>query len=137
MASFSFAPLPPIDTVNQHTIFLIIAGLCLVCFILTALNDEHGDNLSPTTRVLVVITAASALVSWNTGEIIQYKNETTTGTFAGYVAEGYTERQTSGKTTSNVAVHNTYVVYMVEGSRVLFRSSVGVQYPDTVVLYKN
>jgi hypothetical protein len=64
-------------------------------------------------------------------------NEQVTGEFVQYVAEGYNETIRSGKTTKQVDVHNTYVVYKVNGQLVMLQSKVGQTYPERAVLYKN
>jgi hypothetical protein len=66
-----------------------------------------------------------------------FVNEQVTGELVQYVAEGYNETVRSGKTTKQVDVHNTYVVYRVEGKTVMLQSKVGQSYPERVILYKN
>ncbi len=73
----------------------------------------------------------------DTGSITAYKNESVQGVFVGFVAEGYNEARASGKTIRHVDVHNTYVVYEVDGKRVLFEAQRGLEYPQIAMLYRN
>ena len=87
--------------------------------------------------LLCIPVGIAAAVSWNTGEYKEYTNTRVEGTFVGFQAEGYNVEERNGKHTRRVDKHFTYVVYEVNGNRVLFSASQGTEYPTTAVLYRN
>lgn len=134
--TYTFFPIPPIDTVHNH------AGLFIVCMVSTfgLFIGFFNFNSDEFKRIFVIVAAAigiSSFVSFHTGSITEYKNEPVKGEFVGFVAEGYNEARASGKSIRHVDVHNTYVVYEVDGTRVLFEATRGLAYPQIATLYRN
>lgn len=130
---------PLADIPPSHSGFwfmLVMVGLIWIYMVLA--EDERG------LRVLYTIAAAgviwiSWLVSyeWTDQTTKVHKNEQVTGEFVQFVAEGWSESRTNGKTTRQVDVHKTYVVYRINGSEVLFEANTGTEYPRRAVFYKN
>lgn len=134
--TYTFFPTPPIDTVHNHAGLFIVCLFCTFALLISFFNfDSYAFK-----RVFVILAAAigiSSFISFHTGSITEYKNEPVKGKFVEFVAEGYNEARASGKTIRHVDVHNTYVVYEVDGKRVLFKAQLGLEYPQTATLYRN
>lgn len=132
---YTFAPIPPLDTINDHSGLVMVTGFIVLCFlIMWSTEDLDGWMLAVLCAIPIGI---AAVVSYNTGTYTEYRNEQVEGTLIGFVAEGYNEARTSGKSTRRVDVHHTYVEYEVDGQRVLFSATTGQTYPKKAVLYKN
>lgn len=135
--SYTFTPIPAIDTINNHTGFVIVMVIMLVIFILIWASNDDDFNMYKVFILCSVPVAIAALVSWNTGEYKEFANTKVEGKFIGFVAEGHRVSERHGKTTRMVDKHYTYVEYEVEGNRVLFHSKTGNVYPKIAVIYKN
>ena len=135
--SYTFNPIPAVDTINNHSGFVLVTVIMLVIFILIWASNDDDLNMYKVFILCSVPVAIAAAVSWNTGSYTEYANTKVEGKFIGFVAEGYSVSERHGKTTRMVDKHYTYVEYEVEGNRVLFRSSTGTVYPKIAVLYKN
>ena len=134
---YTFSPLAAVNTIDNHAGFFVIAAITLFAFVIVWANNDEELNMYKVFVLFSIPVFVAAAVSWNTGTYAEYRNERVIGTFAGYIAEGYNVDERSGKTTRRVDKHFTYVVYEVNGSRILFPASTGTEYPKTAVLYKN
>ena len=135
--TYTFNPIPAVDTINNHGGFMIVTAFAVFAFILVCINNDDEWNLYKVFVLFSIPVAISAAISWNTGTYFEYANNKVEGKFIGFVAEGYSVSERSGKTTRMVDKHYTYVEYEVEGNRVLFHGATGTVYPKIAVLYKN
>ena len=134
---YTFQPIPPVDTINNHGGFMIVSCIMFVVFVAMLINNDEEFNMYKVFVLLCIPVGIAAGVSWNTGEYKEYANTRVEGKFIGFQAEGYNVEERSGKTTRRVDKHFTYVVYEVNGNRVLFSANQGIEYPKTAVLYRN
>lgn len=133
---YSFAPLASIPV--DHTGFGIIVTFVLIALIMSVFVEGWAYALVLSVPgALVCLIAYCVSYVWTDQTPKVFPNVPVTGEFVQYVAEGYNETVRSGKTTKQVDVHNTYVVYKVEGRLVMLQIKVGSSYPENVVLYKN
>jgi hypothetical protein len=133
--TYTFFPVPPVDTLNDHVGLFIVSLVMVFGLVIVFFNDVC--DFRRMFVVCLVVFCLCAGISCNTGSITTYKNEAVQATFVGFVAEGYNEARASGKTIRHVDVHNTYVVYEVDGKRVLFDAQRGLEYPQIAMLYRN
>ena len=70
---------------------------------------------------------------WTNQEAKYYANVQVKAELVGFQPEGYNER--SGK--SRADRHYMYVVYSVNGEKVILKATEGITYPQTAILYKN
>ena len=137
---YTFAPLPPINTLDQHGGLLAAFCLCLFIVLIAMSILEDSSVTVKSFAVIICFFLPLSYVtykSFTTGEITERANVKVEAKLVGFVAEGYNESQGSGKHTKRVDVHNTYVVYEVDGTRTLFPASTGMSYPETAILYRN
>lgn len=134
---YTVAPIPPIDTINDHTGFYFITIFCVILFVMVWASNDEDLNMYKVFVLFSVPCAISAVISWNTGTYTEYRNTKVEGKFIGFVAEGYNVTERSGKHTRHVDKHYTYVEYEIEGNRVLFHGATGTVYPKIGVFYKN
>jgi hypothetical protein len=133
---YSFQPLASIPV--DHTGFGIIVTFVLIALIMSVFVEGWAYALVLSVPgALVCLIAYCVSYVWTDQTPKVFPNVPVTGEFVQYVAEGYNETVRSGKTTKQVDVHNTYVVYKVEGRLVMLQIKVGSSYPENVVLYKN
>ena len=133
---YSFAPLASIPV--DHTGFGIIVTFVLIAVVMSIFVEGWAYALVLSVPgALVCLIAYCVSYVWTNQDPKVFPNVPVTGEFVQYVAEGYNETVRSGKTTKQVDVHNTYVVYKVEGRLVMLQIKVGSSYPEFVVLYKN
>ena len=133
---YTFQPLASIPV--DHTGFGIICFLAIAVVILTGMFDDWATAVVFSVPcALVALLAYCVSYVWTDQTPKTFKNEQVIGEFVQYVAEGYNETIRSGKSTKQVDVHNTYVVYKVDGQLVMLQSKVGQTYPERAVLYKN
>ena len=133
---YSFAPLAAIPV--DHTGFGIIATFVVFAVVLSIFVEGWRYALVLSVPgALIALLAYCVSYVWTDQTPKTFKNEQVVGEFVQYVAEGYNETIRSGKTTKQVDVHNTYVVYRVEGKTVMLQSKVGQSYPERAILYKN
>jgi hypothetical protein len=100
-------------------------------------RDEIDRVLSTVVAVAVIAFSSAVSYVWTDQTTLVHKNQQVTGEFVRFVAEGWNESQSSGKTTRRVDVHKTYVIYRINGNEVLFEATTGIEYPKTAVFYKN
>lgn len=134
---YTFQPIPPVDTINNHGGFIIVSVFMALFFIIVWFNNDEEYNMYKIFVLFSIPVGIAAIVSWNTGSYKEYANTRVEGRFVEFVAEGYSVSERSGKTTRMVDKHYSYVVYEVNGSRVLFYATNGIEYPKTAILYKN
>jgi uncharacterized membrane-anchored protein len=134
---YTFQPIPPVDTVNNHAGFVIVSIIMFIVFVAILINNDEEFNMYKVFVLFCIPVGIAAWVSWNTGEYKEYANTRVEGTFVGFQAEGYNVEERSGKTTRRVDKHFTYVIYSVNGNPVLFQANQGVEYPKTAILYRN
>lgn len=133
---YTFQPLASIPV--DHTGFGIIAAFVLFAVVISIFVEGWAYALVLSVPgALVALLAYCVSYVWTDQTPKTFVNEQVTGEFVQYVAEGYNETIRSGKTTKQVDVHNTYVVYKVNGQLVMLQSKVGQTYPERAVLYKN
>jgi hypothetical protein len=133
---YTFAPLAAIPV--DHTGFGIIAAFVLIAVVISIFVEGWAYALVLSVPgALVALLAYCVSYVWTDQTPKTFVNEQVTGELVQYVAEGYNETVRSGKTTKQVDVHNTYVVYRVEGKTVMLQSKVGQSYPERAILYKN
>ena len=133
---YSFQPLASIPV--DHTGFGIIVTFVLIALVMSIFVEGWAYALVLSVPgALVCLIAYCVSYVWTDQTPKVFPNVPVTGEFVQYVAEGYNETVRSGKTTKQVDVHNTYVVYKVEGRLVMLQIKVGSSYPENVVLYKN
>ena len=133
---YSFQPLASIPV--DHTGFGIIVTFVLIALIMSVFVEGWAYALVLSVPgALVCLIAYCVSYVWTDQTPKVFPNVPVTGEFVQYVAEGYNETVRSGKTTKQVDVHNTYVVYKVEGRTVMLQIKVGSSYPERVTLYKN
>ena len=133
---YSFQPLASIPV--DHTGFGIIVTFVLIALVMSVFVEGWAYALVLSVPgALVCLIAYCVSYVWTDQTPKVFPNVPVTGEFVQYVAEGYNETVRSGKTTKQVDVHNTYVVYKVEGRLVMLQIKVGSSYPENVVLYKN
>lgn len=133
---YTFAPLASIPV--DHTGFGIIVTFVLIAVVMSIFVEGWAYALVLSVPgALVALLAYCVSYVWTDQTPKTFVNEQVTGELVQYVAEGYNETVRSGKTTKQVDVHNTYVVYRVEGKTVMLQSKVGQSYPERAILYKN
>lgn len=133
---YTFNPLAAIPV--SHEGFVILAALAVVILVISLFAEGWAYALVISVpAALVVLLAYCVSYVWTDQTPKTFVNEPVTGEFVQYVAEGYNETIRSGKTTKQQDVHNTYVVYKVNGQLVMLQSKVGQNYPTTAILYKN
>lgn len=128
---YTFNPLASIPV--NHTGFWLIVGFCIFCLVVCLFNEPKAFFVCFFISCFPVGIAYGVSYHWTNQETKVFANERVTGKFVKFEAEGYKER--SGK--SYVDRHYTYVVYNVNGNNVLLSAQSGMEYPQTVILYKN
>jgi hypothetical protein len=133
---YTFAPLASIPV--DHTGFGIIVTFVLIAVVMSIFVEGWAYALVLSVPgALIALLAYCVSYVWTDQTPKTFPNVQVTGELVQYVAEGYNETVRSGKTTKQVDVHNTYVVYRVEGKTVMLQSKVGQSYPERAILYKN
>lgn len=135
---YIYTTTPLADIPPDHSGFWVVSiAVCIIWILMILSEDERG------LKVIYTIAAAGVIwISWMVSYVwtdkttLVYKNEQVTGEFVRFVAEGWSESRQSGKTTRQVDVHKTYVVYRINGNEVLFEANRGVEYPQRAVFYK-
>lgn len=135
---YTFAPIPdvPVDHVGFYVVLTLSAWAVIAVFFNNGW-DELSSWVFATFMLVVVGIAFGVSYHWTDQNPKVYKNEPVVGEFVRYVAEGYSESRTSGKTTRQVDVHKVYVIYRVNGNDVLMEGRTGIEYPKFATLYKN
>ena len=129
--TYSLAPLVTLDTVNNHSGFQLLTFLIIA---IVLMFDYKSLLLWLIGIILILIVA---LISWNTGEIITYKNEVVTGHLVRFQPEVWAEIHNHPKNTTTSIERKMYVVYEAEGNEIIFDVDKGIPYPQSANLYKN
>lgn len=143
MAYYTTQPLPPIDTLNDHSGFVALAVICffLALFITAWLTDDMHDSGTATIIVFVIVyslmLAYPAYVSWHTGEIKTYANVPVQAELLGTYAEVQRYEYREGKSNRDVTSRYKYVIYRTPDGDVTFEAGLGIAYPRVATLYKN
>ena len=133
---YTFQPLASIPV--DHTGFGIIVTFVLIAVVMSIFVEGWRYALVLSVPgALIALLAYCVSYVWTDQTPKTFVNEQVVGEFVQYVAEGYNETRRSGKTTTRVDVHNTYVVYRVDGQLVMLQSKVGSTYPERSTLYNN
>lgn len=128
---YTFYPL--LDTSMNHTGFYIVAVVCAV-FAGAILLDMFTDGLTGSHLTVALILAFAVYVSYN----VSYNdrppiNTPVSAKLVGFQPEGYNEQ--SGKMRADR--HYMYVVYEIDGHRIIMQAREGATYPEQATLYKN
>ena len=128
---YTFNPLLPIYP--GHVGFYIICGICALILLKSAIDEFEA--FFGHVCVAVGLSGFAYFVSfvWAEQEVLYYPNVQVHAQLVGFQPEGYNEK--SGK--SRVDRHYMYVIYDVNGDRVILRAGEGLSYPQTAILYKN
>lgn len=139
MASYTFYPLPIVDSLNNHSGFELICWLVGIIVLIVSLNEDLRIEIGAKTFLLAaIVLGGTYYVSYHSGSIIVPKNEKVTANLVDNLAEGYNVTERHGKQTRHVDYHFLYVIYHVPGEgNIVFRANEGVAYPKTAVLYRN
>lgn len=133
---YTFTPLASIPV--DHTGFGIIAAFVLIAVVISIFVEGWAYALVLSVPgALIALLAYCVSYVWTDQSPKVYPNQQVTGEFVEFVAEGYNIPVQSGKTTRHVDQHEQYVVYKVDGQRIMMRATLGTTYPERVVLYKN
>lgn len=131
---YTFQPLVD-NLANSHIgfyiMFAILASIAAV--IISLWNDRNFET--GTMLIWIAILAGIGYISYKESYRPEkvYANTPVTATFVGFQPEGYNEK--SGK--SRADHHYMYVVYDINGERIILQASEGRTYPKTVTMYKN
>ena len=128
---YTFSPLLPIYP--SHVGFYIICGIC--AFIILSLVLDGFEYFFERVSVAVGLGMFAYFVSfvWSNQEVLHYANVPVNAQFVGFQPEGYNVK--SGK--SRADRHYLYVIYDVNGEKVILHAGEGLSYPPIAVLYKN
>lgn len=132
---YTFVPLESIPA--SHSGFFFVVFIC-AAILLSALSNFRESFFACFFYCAVVCGVAYGVsYHWTDQSAKVFANEKVIGTFVKFETEGYNETTRSGKTTTHVDRHLTYVVYSVNGNNILLNATAGVEYPQRAVLYKN
>lgn len=129
--TYSLSPIETLDTINRHAGFQLLTFLIIV----VVLMFDYKSLLLWLSGIILVL--IGALISWNTGEIIVYKNEVVTGHLVRFQPEVWSEVHNHPKNTTTSIERKMYVVYEAEGNEIIFDADKGIAYPQSAQLYKN
>ena len=133
---YTFNPLASIPV--SHEGFVIICVFALVVIAISLFTEGLTYALVVSVpAALVVLLAYNVSYTWTDQTPKTFVNQQVTADLVEFVAEGYAVDERHGKSTYRVDKHNSYVVYKVDGQRVLLPATLGQTYPDRAVLYKN
>lgn len=133
---YSFNPIADIPVDHSGFIFIAVAALVVIVFMMIE-DGLVGVIMGLGLTVIPVAIAYGVSFHWTDQSAKTHPNIKVTGKFVQFVAESYNETRSSGKTSNTVTVRQNYVVYDVDGSRVMLPANVGETYPELVILYKN
>lgn len=136
---YSVSPLPPIDTVHSHCGFWAVCAILLIAWVVLGLllADEKKETVIGLAIGSLVLLGITGAISWTTGEVRTFSNVQVQGKLISDFAEGYSQTERSGKITHDVEYHYLYVVYEIEGRRVVFQSAPGLAWPAEAIFYRN
>jgi hypothetical protein len=121
-----------------HDGFAFICAIAILIVIMAFFSEDAATAVVLSVpAALVVLLAYNVSYTWTDQTAKTFVNQQVTGEFVEFVSEGYNVEERSGKTTRRVDKHFSYVVYKVDGQRVMLQANLGQTYPERVVLYKN
>lgn len=128
---YTFNPLASIPV--DHTGFFLVCFIC--AFVLVACLMTEPESFFVWFFIVCFPAGIAYGVSyhWTNQEAKTFVNTKVTAELVGFQPEGYNEK--SGK--SRADRHYMYVVYSVNGEKVILRAREGLTYPQTAILYKN
>lgn len=128
---YSFNPIPAVQP--GHAGFVIVCVFCVAMLLVCLINEP--ESFFVWFFGAAIITGFSYCVSyvWTSQDVKTFANVQVRAELVGFQPEGYNER--SGKTRADR--HYMYVVYSVNGEKVILKATEGVTYPQTAILYKN
>ena len=132
---YTFSPLASIPADHGGFILVCVFAFMGLIGILIAERESFFQYFFAATVVLGFAYCVSFV--WTDQSVKTFPNTPVVAEFVSFNAEGYNETRKSGKQTTHVDVHETYVTYKVNGNLVMLRSQVGVEYPKMATLYKN
>jgi hypothetical protein len=133
---YTFNPLASIPVTHEG--FVIICCFAVLALAMMLFGEGFmAMLLSTIPAALVVLVAYNVSYTWTDQTPKTFVNQQVTGELVEFVAEGYAVDERHGKSTYRVDKHNSYVVYKVEGQRVLLSATIGQTYPEKAILYKN
>lgn len=125
------------DVPPDHVGFWLTVTLCV--FIIAMDLCAYRERLFTTIFILAIPLGFTYWVSFHatSQEPQVFANIPVIAELVGFQPEGSRELVKSGKSQSYVDRHKVYVIYSVAGTQVILRADTGVEYPKTVVLYRN
>lgn len=138
MFEYTTRPIP--TQYPEHLGFFLIIIMFIISFLIMIYNaKEEGYSIIKLTCLMMIAPVFSYFVSyqWTNQNPITYKNERFIASFIRFVPEAYNEARHEGKTTRQVDVHEQFVEYEVNKSRILLTAQIGQSYPQKIYLYKN
>jgi hypothetical protein len=133
---YTFNPLASIPV--NHDGFFIIATFAFVVLVVALCTEGWAYALVVSVpAALIVLLAYCVSYVWTDQTPKTFVNQQVIGEYVEFVAEGYAIDERHGKSTYRVDKHNSYVVYKIDGQRVLMPASTGQTYPERATLYKN
>lgn len=135
---YTFAPLQPLYATYDGFYFLCI--VCTAFLVYGMFNIEYVKDFVwlVVPAGIVILLAYFVSYHWIDNTTVVYKNTPVVAKLVGYQAEGYMVSERQGKQTKDVPYHFTYVVYRLpDNSTTLFKSTPGIPYPESAILYKN
>jgi hypothetical protein len=128
---YTFNPLASIPV--DHGGFFIILVFCIIMLVMVLFNEPEAFFVWFFIACFPVGIAYGVSYHWTNQEAKTFVNTKVTAELVGFQPEGYNEK--SGK--SRADRHYMYVVYSVNGEKVILRAKEGITYPQTAILYKN
>jgi hypothetical protein len=133
---YTFNPLASIPV--EHTGFGIIVALAVLIVVMCVFSEDLATAVVISIPAsLVCLLAYNVSYTWTDQTPKTFLNKQVVGEYVEFVAEGYAIDERHGKSTYRVDKHNSYVVYKIDGQRVLLPASTGQTYPERATLYKN
>jgi hypothetical protein len=120
-----------------HTGFWLMVIFCVIIAFIVWVADRED-----LVKLLLLMSVPLGIAYWVSFYVGDQKpqvfaNVPVTAELVGFQPEGSRELVKSGKSQSYVDHHIMYVVYRVKDTHVILRAETGVEYPKTVVLYRN
>ena len=128
---YTFNPLASIPV--DHTGFFLVCFICALVLVVCLMSEPESFFVWFFIVCFPAGIAYGVSYHWTNQEAKTFVNTKVTAELVGFQPEGYNEK--SGK--SRVDRHYMYVVYSVNGEKVILRAKEGLTYPQTAILYKN
>jgi hypothetical protein len=129
--TYSLTPIETLDTIHSHSGFQLLTFLIIVIIIMFDYKSLIMWLIG------IILVSIVALISWNTGEIITYKNQVVTGHLVRFQPEVWAEVHHHPTSITTSIERKMYVVYEVEGNEIIFDADKRIEYPQSANLYKN